>query len=75
MSPKEHEKLKTQVDDLLDKGLIQESESSYVIPTMLVHEKDGPWRMCFDCQTFNNFLIHEEARFNIGQRTEQYENK
>ena len=41
MSPKEHEKLKTQVDDLLDKGLVQESESSNVVPSMLVHEKDG----------------------------------
>ena len=73
MSPKEHEELKTQVDDLLDKGLVQESESSYVVPTVLVHEKDGSWRMCFDCQTFNNFLIHEEVRFNIGQKAEQYE--
>ena len=41
----------------------QESESSYVVPTMLVHEKDGSWSMCFDCQAFNNILIHEEARF------------
>ena len=37
----------------------------YVL-TMLVHEKDGSWIMCFDCQTFNNFFIHEEVRFNIG---------
>ena len=29
--------------------------------------------MCFDCQAFNNFLIHEEVRFNIGQRAKQYE--
>ena len=40
---------------------------------MLVHEKNGPCRMYFDCQAFNNFLIHEEVRFNIGQRAEQYE--
>ena len=45
MSPKDHEELKTQVDDLLDKGVVQESENSYVVPTMLVHEKDGSWRM------------------------------
>ena len=72
-SPKEHEEFKTQVDDFLDKGLVQESESSYVVPTMLVHEKDGSWSMCFDCQAFNNILIHEEARFNKGQRVEQFE--
>ena len=34
ISPKEHEELKTQVDDLLD--LVQEGESSYVVPTLLV---------------------------------------
>ena len=48
MSPKEHAELKTQVHDFLNKGLVQESESSYVVPTMLVHEKDGSWRMFFD---------------------------
>ena len=73
MGHKEHEELKTQVDDLLDKGILQESKSSYVIPTMLVHEKNRCWRMCFDCHAFNNFLIQEEVRFNIGQRAEQYE--
>ena len=72
-SPKEHEKFKTQVDDFVDKGLVQESESSYVVLTMLVHEKNGSWSMCFDCQAFNNILINEEARFNKGQRVEQYE--
>ena len=41
MSPNEHEELKTQVDDLLDQGLVQESESSYVVHTALVHEKNG----------------------------------
>ena len=57
--------LKKQVD-------VQESESSYVVPTMLVHEKDGSWRTSFDWKAFNNFLIYEEVRFNIGQRSEQY---
>ena len=29
--------------------------------------------MSFDCQAFNNFFLHEEVRFNIGKRAEQYE--
>ena len=29
--------------------------------------------MFFYFQAFNNFLIHEEVRFNMGQRAEQYE--
>ena len=48
MSPKKYEELKTQVDDLLDKGLVQESKSTYAVPTMLVHGKDGSWRICFN---------------------------
>ena len=39
MNSKEHEELEIQVDDLLDRGLVQESKSSYTILTMLVHEK------------------------------------
>ena len=42
---------------------------------MLVHEKDGFWRMCVACQSINNLLIHEEVRFNIMQRAEQYEDQ
>ena len=44
-----------------------------MVPTMLVHEIDGSWKMCFDCQAFKNFFIHEEVRFNIRQKAEQYE--
>ena len=40
MSPKEDEELKKQVDDLLDKELVQGGEISYVVPTILVHEMD-----------------------------------
>ena len=38
MSPKEKEELKTQVDDMFDKGLVRESKSSYMVLTVLVHE-------------------------------------
>ena len=31
--------------------------------------------MCFDCEAFNSFLIHEDLRFNIEQRVEKYEKK
>ena len=57
MSPKEHEELKTQVDDLLDKGLVQESKSSYVVSTMLVHEKDGSWRIVLIVKLSTTFLF------------------
>ena len=41
MSSKEHEELETQVDDMLDIGLVRKSKISYMVLTVLVHEKDG----------------------------------
>ena len=41
MSYNEHEELKRQVDDLLGKGLIQESKSPCAIPALLVPKNDG----------------------------------
>ena len=75
MSPNEHEEVETQVDDLLDKGIVRVSKSYYTVLTMLVHEKDGFWRMCVACQSIDNLLIHEEVRFNIMQTTEQFEDQ
>ena len=42
---------------------------------VLVLEKVGFWRMCVACQYIKNLLIHEEVRFNIMQRVEQYEDQ
>ena len=73
MSPKEDEELKRQVDDLLNKGLIQESKIPCVAPTLLAPNKDGSWRMYVDCQPNNNLFVHEEVRFDVRQIIKQYE--
>ena len=41
VSPKKHEELQRQVDELVQKGLIRESMSSCAVLTLLVPRKDG----------------------------------
>jgi len=46
MMPKENEEVRKQVQEFLDKGLIRESLSFCVTPTVLSPNKGGEWRMC-----------------------------
>lgn len=48
MSPTQHVELDKQVTKLIQKGLVQESMSPYVVPILLTPKKDGTWRMCTD---------------------------
>ena len=46
LSPKEHDELQAQIDDLLAQGHIRPSTSPYGAPVLFVPKKDGRWRMC-----------------------------
>ena len=57
MPPNELAKLKIQLQELLDKGLIQPSSSPWGCPTLFVKKKDKSLRMCVDYRPLNDVTI------------------
>ena len=57
MTPTENEEIKSQVQDLSNKGLVRESLSPCDVPIVLIPKKDGGWRMCTDSRAINKITI------------------
>jgi hypothetical protein len=63
MPPNELAELKTQLQDLLEKGFIRPSSSPWGCPAIFVKKKDQTIRMCVDYRSLNEVTIKNKYPF------------
>lgn len=53
VSPTERRIIQTEVEKMIDMGVVKPSESPWSSPVVLVKKKDGTWRFCVDYRRLN----------------------
>ena len=56
-APSEQKELKSQLQELLDKGFIRPSVSPWGAPVLIVKKKDDTLRMCIDYRQINKVIV------------------
>ena len=56
MAPEELKELKTQLQELLDKGFIRPSSSPWGCPVLFIDKKDNTKRLCVDYRPLNAII-------------------
>lgn len=57
MASTEMAELKKQLEELLDKGFIRQSSSSWEAPILFVKKKDGSFLQCIDYRGLNRVTV------------------
>nr|GEX47713.1 reverse transcriptase [Tanacetum cinerariifolium] len=58
--PNQKDAIELMVKELLEAGVIENSQSSFSSPIVMVKKKDGTWRMCVDYRMLNTYTVKDK---------------
>nr|GEZ58188.1 reverse transcriptase [Tanacetum cinerariifolium] len=58
--PSQKDAIKSMVNELLDTGVIKNSQSLFSSLIVMVKKKDGSWRMCVDYRQLNKYTVKDK---------------